>query len=70
MRNFAYTSLKGGFAWKDVANAATLASYIPLMARCTAVDSVGYVPLKLELPRPAAPFYVIVRPILKRIQGQ
>ena len=27
VRNLAYTLLNGGFAWKDVANAATLASH-------------------------------------------
>ena len=37
-RNFAYTLLKGGFAWKDVANAAALTSYTTLMALHTAVE--------------------------------
>ena len=32
VRSFVYTLLKGGFAWKDVSNAATHASYTPLMA--------------------------------------
>ena len=45
--------------WKDVANAAALTSYTTLMARHTAV----------ELPRPMALLYVIVRPILHEFEG-